>query len=518
MANKLPLYITSQEQYGPCNGSSSINQGFYWYNSQTGKDEYVYDCWVAMEKDEQGWHSEGPCNQGPNYCADSQSFCAIAGGPDYQFVGKIMPEFYWDLTYDATTGKSGVLSYDKNVIILAKLWQRIYEVLLFIYYYPFPESSDDNQRRGRRNPEIWSLIDPVQVEAHRGYDNRWTNGTLYEKRLFLPTYPKFEKAKNRYKLVNDYYKIKSMRFDGLIPINVTSSTFTYNYYITNYSRLKIPELYEQWGQPNGYWESWIETRYVFLAHRTGDNWGYMKNQTGYNNLKTYLKDFNNTCYYSITANQDGVDNSHWTNGPYGYFEGSGNEWSYAYVYNDDYYESLADDESYVKLTNPNKAELPQYAPYNFTNALQWCKDIDNHLVYIQHQNFVQFVTKSVQPNDDILFSMYKEILEKLDTKMPSNRKAEQTIILSEYIQEIQDIIKNYKINGDRCRACNSYCNAGACQATWQTCGEEACLFEKQYGGGSQAAVTTNAAAVYCVVSCYGKAESHSQFICYKSSM
>ncbi len=485
---KIPLYSTSKEGFGPCHDYPNINQGFF-YIDDKGENKFYWRCWVGMEQNDGGFHSEGSCQQGSELCVDNQSFCAI----NCQAVKDIFDQTTWDLTYGYDDTKEEgkkwgyYYSYDTGKIIYAKLWQRIYEIFLYIYYYPLPIKADDTERRGRRNPEIWSLIDPVQVNANKSYDNAWENGTLYEKELFIPVVPNFNKVKNntKYKLVDNYYKIFNTRFDGRKKIDTTSDIFTYDYYIENYNRLQYAEDMNTYSTDLHKWVNW--TNYPYLPQKS-----YEKNLTGYNNLKTFLNnDYNkNTCYRNCVAYYDENSWSEINSGHWGTFrwDGGGNSYSYPYIYDDDLYEPLANDESYVKLKNPNKAELPEYIPYDFANAtpLQWYDDVCNHLVYIQHDNFINFITTGIQAGEqDILFELYKEVLKRLDTNVPSGQKAKKTIITQQIISNIQELIKNYKINPDRCRACNSYCNAGGCQAVWQSIGGNPCLYEVQYGDPAQ---------------------------------
>ncbi len=130
---------------------------------------YKQRCMVAYET---GFAWVGPCGEGPSNskCDESQAFCNINKG---QRVKDIMP--LSDISILKKNDNSINLDY-KNQYVSAEIWNRIYEILLYIFNFPIPTDNNDKERRGVRDPFIYELVKCQKGTKEGMYGGHYPDG------------------------------------------------------------------------------------------------------------------------------------------------------------------------------------------------------------------------------------------------------------------------------------------------------------------------------------------------------
>lgn len=523
---------------GLCAGTYGNNQAYFCKDSYqvANNPECVVEgqsfCYVAYEGDRA---TEEPCPEGPltgdgncgniagqECCQISQAFCSTNIS---QTVQDILPTKAYALTYNTQTKKYD-LDYSQGEKVLAQLWNRIYEIFLNIFNYPNKINGSNKEVRGVRNPYIYKLVQSIannNIIAPPIANNNgeyswygWTEGDgcngpyqqydwledagqnnkhlgFYTRKLYYPVFPDFNLAKQGYKFIAD----KKILF--FAPIG-------------DYYAIPIKNESEFLQKKN--------FLYVYALYFYTNTYEYLS-VMGFTEFQTY--DPNRQYYMKMNENEWGNTGlpEHscfipWISNPMKSSE--------------IYYEKLKSSEKYVYYTNKSAgaSQLPQFKNYNFNNKTraQWTQDILDGLVYIYDADFMP---TAISQFDDILFQLYTQVLDKLDIHIDkSTNKADldterdekiasktledfnndqnkfntrnnkiknyytaqkaavdyikdgQPIITEKLMIEIQLMINNYELNGDRCFICNTMCNSNCESGTvWQAGG---CSGETVSGG------------------------------------
>ena len=521
---------------GVCAGTFGNNQASFCNTSwqMTNNSDCVNKaqtfCYVAYEGDRS---SEGQCEQGSltgdgncgsaggqECCQISQAFCSTNIS---QTVQDILPVKDYALTYNTQTGKYD-LDYSQGEKVIYQLWNRIYEIFLNIFNYPNTSNGSNKEVRGVRNPYIYKLVESIpndnvvappifnnngeyswpgfmecETSPYQQYD--WIEDPgqnnkrlgFYTRKLYYPVFPDLKLAKQGYKFVDDlktlffapagqYYQVPVANADEFQGLFEELYVWDYYFYSKKYDYMKVSQFTEFWNyDPNRKYYKSMDL----------NEWG-----------NTDMP--NHSCFIPFIHNPMNISEI--------------------------YYEKLKSSQKYVYYKNKSAgaSAIPEFKNYNFDGKTraEWTQDILDGKVYIYDSDFI---ATAIQKEDPILFQLYTQVLDKLsihidkdtaektltnemNSKINSKTKADfgndddkfntrnnkirnnytaqkaaltyikngHPIITEQLMLEIQIMINNYELNGDRCYICNTMCNSN-CEGvvSWQAGG---CSAETVSGG------------------------------------